>query len=287
VSVFLTDEIELRTGWRFAAYWMTYIILFLATSAAMSEIIPGPVDFGEIRGLALSTLTLLPPAALTFAFMLRFVDRRPAAVFGVTLHEGWSRDLAVGLTIAAGMVVVYTAGAGLLSGLGADRTGLSGSGIALTVILLSIAAASEELVYRGYPFQILIQATGPFAAVFLMSAAFGFGHHFNPNATWLGTFNTFLAGVLLSLAYLRTRSLWLPYGIHIGWNLAIGVGLGLPVSGVRLDSIWTTSVGGPSWLTGGSFGPEGGILATIVIIGAAAFLGCGSRSLGTDHQEVH
>ena len=275
MSVFLNNELELRPGWRFATYTMTYIVLFLAASAAMSVLIPGPVDFGQPRGLALGALTFLPPAVLAFLFMLRFVDRTPAAAFGVTLHERWRRDLGAGLIVAGGMMAVFAGMAGILSDWGAAAPAspdASWQSVLLTAALLGVAAANEELVYRGYPLQALIAAVGPAAAVGLMSALFGLGHHLNPNATWLGTTNTFLAGVLLSVAYLRTRSLWLPYGIHIGWNLLLGVVFGLPVSGVRLHSVWSTQVDGPQWLTGGPFGPEGGVLATIAIIAAAVFL---------------
>jgi len=273
VPVFLNSEIELRPGWRFFAYVLTYVVLFQASGALMSVLIPGPVaDFGQLRGLALSTLTFLPPAVFTFWFMLRFVDRSPPAAFGITLHEGWVRDCGVGLATAAGMVLVYLGGAAAASSTvvhGASTGSLPAIG--MTIVLLVVAAASEELVYRGYPLQVLLKATGPspVPGVLLMSAVFGLGHYLNPNATWLGTFNTFLAGVLLSIAYLRTRSLWLPYGIHIGWNLGVGVVLGLPVSGVHLSSILETGVGEPDWLTGGGFGPEGGILATVAIIAAA------------------
>jgi hypothetical protein len=278
VPPLLDSDLELRPGWRCLAYLMVYVVLFLATGAVMSEVIPGPVDFGGLRGLALTTLTFLPPAVLALVFMLRFVEARPAAAFGVALHERWGRDLGLGLLVALGMGVVYVTAAGALAGVGTQAAEeSSGREIALTAAFLSVAAASEELVYRGYPLQMLMRAAGTAPAVLCISAVFGLGHHLNPSATWQGTLNTFLAGILLSLAYLRTRSLWLPYGIHVGWNLASGILLGLPVSGVGLASIGTTEVGGPRWLTGGSFGPEGGILFTVAIIAAAVFIGTTGR----------
>jgi len=106
-----------------------------------------------------------------------------------------------------------------------------------------------------------------------MSALFGLGHYQNPNATLPGTLNVCLAGALLSVAYLRTRSLWLPYGIHLGWNLLTGLLVGLPVSGVRIASVWRIETEGPPELTGGAFGPEGGLAATVAIIAAAVIVG--------------
>lgn len=276
MSVFLDDDLELRPGWRFAAYVIAYIATYVATGAGLSEIISSPVAVGSVEGLALSVVTFLPPAVLAFLFVLRFVDPRPVATFGVTPHEGWSRDLGMGLFVALGMVAVFAVGVSLSAGWAwrtAGQSGASEDAVWITGLLLTVAAANEELVYRGYPLQVLITATGPVPAVLAMSALFGLGHRLNPNATWLGTLNVFLAGVLLSIAYLRTRSLWFPYGIHIGWNVSTGVLLGLPVSGVRLSSFWHADPVGADWLTGGSFGPEGGILATVAIIAAAVFVG--------------
>jgi hypothetical protein len=278
VSVFLTDEVELRSGWRFAAYVMAYVAVYLATGAVTAEVMSAPVDFGGVQGLALGVMTFVPPAVLAFLFVLRFVDRRPARAFGITTHERWGRDLVMGVLVAVVMTGVFAIGAVLLGAWTPDPTSSGAqSTILITIGLLAIAAATEEFVYRGYPFQVLIIAVGPLGAVAIMSTLFGLGHYLNPNATWLGTLNVCLAGALLCLAYLRTRSLWLPYGIHIGWNLLTGVLLGLPVSGVRLASIWRVDTGGAEWLTGGSFGPEGGILATIAIIAAAVVV-------GTTHQ---
>ena len=114
--------------------------------------------------------------------------------------------------------------------------------------------------------QILMKGIGPVPAVLVMSGLFGLLHHLNPNATWLGTLNVFLAGVLLSAAYLRTRSLWFPFGIHIGWNL--GLGPDLRISGLRPDH--QLDMGQPG--TGSRLGhrwrirAEGGVLGTLAII---------------------
>jgi hypothetical protein len=102
-----------------------------------------------------------------------------------------------------------------------------------------------------------------------MSMLFGALHMDNPNATWLGALNTVLAGILLSLAYVRTQSLWLPYGIHVGWNVGLGFVLGFPLSGIDLASLWTTGIAGSDTILGGGYGPEGGLLATFIFAAAA------------------
>jgi hypothetical protein len=73
----------------------------------------------------------------------------------------------------------------------------------------------------------------------------------------------------LSVAYFKTRSLWLPYGIHLGWNLGIGFVFGFPLSGIDIPSLWTTGVAGSDTILGGDYGPEGGLLATFIFATAA------------------
>jgi hypothetical protein len=179
------------------------------------------------------------------------------------------KDCLFGLLIAAGMLVVFGVAAAVTGGLtvepAAHGDGFWGR-LIVVVILLGVSAFSEELVFRGYPMQILMTGVGPLPAIVVMSGLFGLLHYLNPNATWLGTLNVVLAGMLLSLAYLRTRSLWFPFGIHIGWILGLGPIFGFPVSGLTISSIWTSRSVGDAWMTGGEFGPEGGVLGTLAII---------------------
>jgi hypothetical protein len=133
-----------------------------------------------------------------------------------------------------------------------------------TLVLLMLAAANEEIVFRGYPMQVLMRGIGPWPAMILMSVLFGVIHANNPNATLLGTINTILAGMMLSLAYFKTRSLWLPYAIHFGWNAGLGMVLGFPLSGIDIGSLWTSHTTNADLIVGGSYGPEGGLVATSI-----------------------
>ena len=96
---------------------------------------------------------------------------------------------------------------------------------------------------------------------------FGVVHLANPGASLWGLINTILIGVLLSIAYLRTRALWLPWGIHFGWNFALGLLFGLPVSGLRIFNVMVrTTVSGPPWVTGGNYGVEASATTVVVIL---------------------
>ena len=139
----------------------------------------------------------------------------------------------------------------------------------LNLLTLAVAALAEEVAFRGYSYRRLIEAIGPIAATILMSLLFGLGHVLNPGATWASTLVTILAGVLLSVAWLRTHGLWLGWGLHFAWNASMGILFGLPISGINdFSSIIQTRAFGRPWLTGGDYGPEGaGITVIVLLIG--------------------
>jgi membrane protease YdiL (CAAX protease family) len=139
--------------------------------------------------------------------------------------------------------------------------------IGAVVLVLLLGALAEELMFRGYPFQHLEQGIGAIGAIAIFSVMFGAVHLTNPGASLWGLINTILIGVLLSISYLRTRALWLPWGIHFGWNLSLGFLFGLPVSGLRLFNVVVrTTASGPNWATGSGYGLEGSATAVVVIL---------------------
>jgi len=140
----------------------------------------------------------------------------------------------------------------------------------LVTILLIGGAMLEELMFRGYPFQRLVEAIGPWWSVAVLSAIFGAIHLGNPNAggirSW-GFFNTIVVGGLFAYAYLRTKTLWLPVGMHFGWNFFLGVVYGLPVSGIHDFSVVIKSTAhGSKLLTGGPYGIEASLTGAMVIV---------------------
>jgi hypothetical protein len=140
-------------------------------------------------------------------------------------------------------------------------------GLLWAIVLLTVAATNEELLFRGYPFQRLVESWGAPIAVVAISGLFGLGHASNPNATWFTVANTILAGIWLAQAYLKTRALWYPIGLHFSWNFIMAYVYSLPVSGIVLSSqLLTAKDHGPQWLTGGDYGPEGSILCTGVLV---------------------
>jgi hypothetical protein len=103
----------------------------------------------------------------------------------------------------------------------------------------------------------------------LISSIWALLHVGNQGSTVLSTLNTVIAGVFFSRAYMETRSIWLPYGIHIGWNIGTAVLLGVPVSGLGTASVLKTQVTGPAIIVGAGYGPEDGLLGTAIFLAGA------------------
>jgi uncharacterized protein len=134
------------------------------------------------------------------------------------------------------------------------------------LILLACGVIGEELLFRGYGFQVLLAGVGPYATIIPLGVLFAAAHAMNPNASWVGLINTGAFGILFGCAYLRSRDLWLPIGLHMGWNFTLplfGVhlsGLNIKVTGYEMS--WTA---GPLW-SGGEYGPEASILTSAVVL---------------------
>jgi uncharacterized protein len=207
-----------------------------------------------------------------FAWMLtvgdQIEDHRIAAQ-GLPQARGWLKHFVLGCVVGGVLTLLAVAP---IHFLGRFRFSPLWSmhllpNLGATMLMLLIGALAEELVFRGYPFQHLEQGIGGAPAVLVFSVLYGLLHLLNPYASLWGAANSILFGVLLSIAYLRTRALWLPWGIHFGWNTALGFGLGLPVSGFRVFNLWTyADAFGPKWLTGANYGIEGGAAATLVFV---------------------
>ena len=228
----------------------------------------------EGRGRMLATAVSLVVAVGLGVLLLRRMDHRPAGALGFALTRAAWRESLLGLGIGVGALtlgVLILLVAGKL-GFGPD-TGTLGSWstvVGADLALLAIAAASEEALFRGYPFQVIAQRFGPVAATVVGSVAFAWAHDANPSVSIFALVNIFLAGVLLSIAYLKTCSLWFATGVHLGWNWAMASLFDLPVSGITFfdTPLYEPVVGGPQWFTGGAFGPEGGLVGTVAFLAA-------------------
>jgi hypothetical protein len=171
-------------------------------------------------------------------------------------------------------------------GLGYLRPGAwhgPGWGLASTGLLLAAGALIEELVFRGGVLNGLRRLMPTWAAVACSAAIFGLAHLANPHATALSAFSNALGGVMYAHAFLGSRSIWLPFGLHFAWNAVQGPVLGFPVSGLAFGGLLHPVVQGPLWMTGAAYGPEGGLpgvlarLAVLAMVAAVLRAGRASR----------
>jgi membrane protease YdiL (CAAX protease family) len=140
---------------------------------------------------------------------------------------------------------------------------------------LVLAALGEELMFRGYPLRRLADAIGALPAMLILALLFGIAHARNPNATFFSTVNVALAAVWLSFAFFSAGGMALAWGLHFGWNAGLAILFDAPVSGYtfQVPAVEYTP-GRHAWIDGGPFGPEGGIVTTIVLIaGTLAVIG--------------
>jgi uncharacterized protein len=180
--------------------------------------------------------------------------------------RGFGRGLAIGAA-AAGLALV---GAVLLahSGWSRDSGGLVDYLISVgkTFLVLAPAALSEEVMFRGIPLVLMASAIGRGTALVLVAGlVFAIFHALNPGVTPLGLGNIALAGIFLGVAFYAPGGLWTAFGAHLGWNTTLAA-LDAPVSGLPFDiPLLDYHAGSPVWLSGGRFGPEGGLMATFAL----------------------
>ncbi len=288
-KLFINSAGRLRSGWRLLVFLLLFVLLNIALQIivgrgmrALYSTYFGPgVTPGENAKDILIRLLLLASSLTAGYLCARLLEGLPWRSLGLWFHAGWLRDLligsAIGIASLAFAAAIATAGGGL-------RFTLSTAGIfpqvaktlVLSGVLFIFAALAEEALFRGYPLQTLTRARLAVLGVLLTSVPFAAVHLQNPNVARGFTFvNTALAGVWLAVAYLRTRSLWFPLGVHWAWNWALGSLFGLPVSGITRIAPHPLLQGadlGPAWLTGGSYGIEGGLACTIALVISTVFI---------------
>jgi hypothetical protein len=200
---------------------------------------------------------------------LRFFGEGGLSVIGLWWNRASADNLAYGLLGGIGAAMVALAmplatGAAHLQRIPGSQFALDGA--AVMIVLVAAGSAGEEIFFRGYAFQALLARIGAWPAITGVGVVFGLLHVRNPNAAWLGIVNTAGFGVVFGYAYLRSRDLWLPIGLHFGWNFTLPL-FGVNVSGLRMrmtgyELSWTA---GSIW-SGGEYGPEASILTSAVVV---------------------
>ncbi len=281
---FFDDKRHLRSAWRLCLFVVAFYIcaalgqvllvggLGLALHRPVTELANSEWSFVAGHG------AILISAALVGWACGRLFEGLPFRALGCSLRPGWLKDLGVGSALGAASLILaallVTATRGVHFSLDPVGARSIGKTLAISALVFVFAAAAEEMLFRGYPLQTLTRANLAWLGVFLTSVPFAAAHLYNPHVVPGLTFlNTALAGVWLASAYLRTRRLWFPLGLHWSWNWAQASLLGLPVSGINRIApapLLHAMNSGPDWLTGGPYGIEGGAACTIALLVSTA-----------------
>ena len=279
-NFFVDDNGHLRSGWRVAIFVVAFLIcaqlgqvLILAALAPLTHKTAAELTNSGLNGAAGHAAILISALLIGWACGALF-EELPFRALGCTPQRGWLRNLGIGSALGALSLLLAAALAMVTRGVhftfDSAGAGAISQTLAVSLLIFLFAAATEEMLFRGYPLQTLTRANLAWLGVLLTSLPFAAVHLANPNVVPGFTFvNTALAGVWLAIAYLRTRSLWLPFGLHWSWNWTQASLLGLPVSGINRIApapLLHAFNSGPDWLTGGAYGIEGGAACTVALL---------------------
>jgi membrane protease YdiL (CAAX protease family) len=227
--------------------------------------IAGSVSVGAVQWNTPLTLVLGVATAvlalLAYAWVVRRTERRAPVEVAV---RGAGTALGRGVLIGTGMFAAVIANIALLGGYRVIGWGSAAGAVALFGFAAA-AAVTEELIFRGILFRIVEGRIGTWAALALTGLLFGLMHLINPDATLWGAVAVAVeAGGMLAAAYAATRNLWVPIGLHFGWNFAEGGIFGTEVSGTNTpEGLLHGVMSGPTALSGGGFGPEASLYALL------------------------
>ena len=262
--IFLSpEERRLRAGWRLLIQTLLWLVLMFGLV----------ILFGFISGRLFSNQLLLSVIASLFSVTIsvflarKFLDRRSILSMGLKTDLRALWDLLVGIGIAAAiMAFIYALewAFGWLSFEGFAWQNQSMDAVligTLEMLLVFILVGwEEELLSRGYHLQNLTAGINLTWGVILSSLIFALMHLGNPNVSVMAVLGLIAAGFFMAFGYLRTRQLWLPIGLHIGWKFFEGTVFGFQVSGLDIYRLIEQTVQGPQIFTGGEFGPEAGLI---------------------------
>lgn len=270
-------EMKSNTLWRSAGRLVADIVLFYVIGTLITMFLCVPLFLiqkalgmemqeGSLPSLFLERLLMLVGYLSAAVLVLRWRNL-PLSLLGMSL-KGRGKDLLAGLGVA---VLLYAVGFGtslLMGTVEIASVQWVPRDLLGTLLFFLLVAVTEEVMLRGFVLgRMLSEGMNRFVALFLSSALFSAMHLFNPNFALLPFVNILLAGCLLGASFLYTRNLCFPVVLHWFWNWLQGPVLGYEVSGTDSgQSLLTLRLTGSDLLTGGSFGFEGSLLCTVLLV---------------------
>lgn len=291
MKIFKNESNQIRSGWKIAIVYLSFIITTLIVSVIFSiiysviflaknpEFLSDNNMHSEFLNEQFSSMSHFPGITLFLIqciLMIFFVilywkvwDRRKLGDIGFTsIRNGW-RDLCSGLFIGAisftmvAVILLLTNSVELSNDFTQPRFSLA---LITQLIIFILVGINEELFSRGYCMTVLKQTKKSWVPVVVSSIIFALMHSMNEGISLLAYVNLFLFGIAMAYLFIKTKNIWMCIGYHITWNYFQGNVFGFLVSGNATDSIYSIKIINPNLINGGSFGPEGGLIVTALLI---------------------
>lgn len=282
MSIFKNKYNELWAGWK--------IIIVLSLFSVITFVLTIFAQFAYATAITiLSTITdtftinqkmmndrvfnaiigLIQNSSMVFTAVIfwKIFNKRPLRCMGLPHFKHGAKDFVYGLIFGAAnisvvFIVLFLTGQIFITN-ELLKPNFSWSLLA-DFIFMVFVGFGEEIFARGYCMSVLIRSNA-FLILVIPNIIFALLHRSNNYFSFIPLVNIFLIGVLLSLMFLRRRSIWMPIGYHITWNFFQGSIFGLPVSGIDISGLYTSKLISINIFNGGKFGPEGGLAVTMII----------------------
>ena len=262
-----------ESGGRLRAYWqflVAVIYFFLARSLAHRAAFGFATEgwFPLVEQAILVFLLLLGYAAIGF-WLNRQVH--PITTQGLPRRHDWSGEVGLGLATGWGLAVVSVLLIAVGGGIAVSISTYASAWIWLMIeaAFFALATLAEEIAFRGYGFQRFAVAVGPLGASLGYAAFYAILQSMLPGSSRASVMVSVALGLVLSAAYLRTKAIWLSWGLNFGWKASRALLFGLTISGVNSHSpVVQGNPMGPFWLTGGGYGLEGSWITFFLLIAA-------------------
>lgn len=258
----------LKHGWMRALLFLFAFFSCAILAGMVSNVIP--TGSAVIKQLVAVSIAAIMVIALTVIFR-RFIDRQSVKSMGFQWSP-FQADAFTGFNLGITLLGTATLLLYATGNLVWEEAHLNTGDLLKGFILMALIALIEEIVFRAYILNNLLQSLQKWVALGVSAAMFTLAHASNPGISTVAIANLLLAGALLGINYIYTRNIWFAVFFHFSWNFIQGPVLGYTVSGLPLQGILQPNLKGPWWVTGGSFGLEGSFITTCLLALASLFL---------------
>ncbi|OOM73396.1 CAAX amino terminal protease self- immunity [Clostridium puniceum] len=291
MKIFKNAENKTRSGWKIGLIFISFIVTTTIATFIFSvgygviivvnhsEVLSDQVKFMQYIQKQFSGMSNFPAVCLQLIQCISLIllvilfwkiwDKGKVREIGLTNIKSSWKDLCVGLLIGAvsftivAFILLITKSVEMVNSFGSPKF----SGVLITQLIIFIfVGINEELFCRGYCMTVLKQTKKSWIPVVVSAIIFSLMHSMNGGISLLAYINLFLFGILMGYLFMKTKNIWMCIGYHITWNYFQGDIFGFLVSGSTTESIYSIKVVSPNLINGGSFGPEGGLVVTALLI---------------------